>query len=60
MHPACNAHEPYCQLCANLLYYIFPYYLTLFEKKYINTKCVLILYTTSKSYVYRTVHHCDS
>ena len=44
MHPAHNAHVPYCHLWPVLLYNIFPHYLikgTVFEKQLLNIKCVL-------------------
>ena len=43
-YPACNAQAPYYHLCPAPLYNIFPHYLingTIFEKKLLNTKCVL-------------------
>jgi len=44
-YPACNAHAPYCHLGPAPLYSIFPHYLinsTIFEKKLLNTKCVIL------------------
>jgi hypothetical protein len=48
-HPACNAHALYCHLWPTRLYNIFPHYLTngtMFEKKLLTIKCVLIMFTT--------------
>jgi hypothetical protein len=48
-YPACNAHAPYCDLWPAPLYHIFPHYFindTIFEKKFLKTKCVLIFSTT--------------
>jgi len=45
MYPACNANAPYCHLWPDQLYYFFSHYLingTIFEKKRVNVKCVLI------------------
>ena len=45
-YPTRNGHAPYCHLWPAPLYNIFPHYLinnTVFEKKLLNTKCVLWL-----------------
>jgi len=47
-YPACNAHAPYCHLWPVRLYSIIPHYLvngTIFGKKLLNMKCVLIFST---------------
>jgi hypothetical protein len=46
-YPSCKEHAPYCHLCPVRLYHIFPHYLTnrtIFGKKLLNTKCVLIFF----------------
>jgi hypothetical protein len=55
-YPSCNAHAPYCHLCPVRLYNIFPHYLingTIFERKLLNTKCVL---TSSTTFVWNISH----
>ena len=64
-HPARNAHAPYCHLWPAPLYDIFPHYLingTIFEKRLLNTKCVLIFCTAfvwNISYVKKKLARCD-
>ena len=49
-YPKCSAHAQYCNMWPAQLYSIFPHYLingAIFEKKkLLNTKCVLVSYTT--------------
>jgi len=52
-YPACNAHVPYFHLCPARLCNIFPHFHingTIFDKKFLKTKCVLFFFFPPHSF----------